>query len=405
MKKLSSLFASILIASSFLAACGGGNEQAEEQEQPATEEPNEEVEALELFTTIFPLEDFATKIGGEFVNVTNIVPVGADAHTFEPTAREMISVAEGDAFIYNGAGLEGFVDALIETLEGEEVAIVKASEGIDFIDYDHDHSQDHDHDHAHDDHGHEDDHDHDHAHDDHAHEEEDEHDHDHAHDDHAHEDDHDHDHAHDDHAHEEEDDHGHEHDDHAHEEDDHDHGHDDHAHDHDEDPHVWLDPILSITLAENIKNALVELMPEQEEVFNANFEEVKAELEAIDAEFQAMVEAAEKDTFLVSHAGYGYWEERYGVKQIGIAGISPTNEPSQRQLQDIIELANEYGLQYVLFEQNIPTKVAEVVKDEVGAEALYLHNLEALIEEDVENDEDYFSLMRRNIEVLETALQ
>ncbi|WP_332632297.1 metal ABC transporter solute-binding protein, Zn/Mn family [Halalkalibacter flavus] len=377
MKKLSSLFASVLIASSFLAACGGGNEQAEEQEQPTTEEPIEEVETLELFTTIFPLEDFATKIGGEFVNVTNVVPVGADAHTFEPTAREMISVAEGDAFIYNGAGLEGFVDALIETLEGEDVAIVKASEGIDFIDYNHDH--------------------------DHAHEEED--DHDHAHDEHAHEEEDDHGHEHDDHAHEEEDDHGHEHDDHAHEEDDHDHAHDDHAHDHDEDPHVWLDPILSITLAENIKNALVELMPEQEEVFNANFEEVKAELEAIDAEFQAMVEAADKDTFLVSHAGYGYWEERYGVKQIGISGISPTNEPSQRQLQDIIELANEYGLQYVLFEQNIPTKVAEVVKDEVGAEALYLHNLEALIEEDVENDEDYFSLMRRNIEVLETALQ
>jgi zinc transport system substrate-binding protein len=388
MKKLSSLFATVLVASSFLAACGG-NEQAEEQEQQTTEEPIEEVETLELFTTIFPLEDFATKIGGEFVNVTNVVPVGADAHTFEPTAREMISVAEGDAFIYNGAGLEGFVDALIETLEGEDVAIVKASEGIDFIDYDHAHEEEDDHDHAHDEHAHEEEDDHDHAHDEHAHEEED-----------------DHDHAHDDHAHEEEDDHGHEHDDHAHEEDDHDHGHDDHHHhDHDEDPHVWLDPILSITLAENIKDALVELMPEQEEVFNANFEEVKAELEAIDAEFQAMVEAADKDTFLVSHAGYGYWEERYGVKQIGISGISPTNEPSQRQLQDIIELANEYGLQYVLFEQNIPTKVAEVVKDEVGAEALYLHNLEALIEEDVENDEDYFSLMRRNIEVLETALQ
>ncbi|GAE24628.1 zinc ABC transporter [Halalkalibacter wakoensis JCM 9140] len=382
MKKRSGLFASTLILSGFLAACGGGNEQA--AEQPVNEEPieSEEVEALELYTTIFPLENFANEIGGEFVNVTNIVPVGADAHTFEPTAREMISVAEGDAFIYNGAGLEGFVDALIETLEGEGVAIVKASEGIELLDYDHDHSHDHDH-------AHEDDHDHDHSHDDHAHE--DDHDHDHSHDDHAHEDDHDHDHSHDDHAHEEED--------------DHDHSHDDHNHDHDEDPHVWLDPILSITLAENIKNALIELMPEQEEFFTTNFEEVKAELELIDVEFQSMVEAAEKDTFLVSHAGYGYWEERYGVKQIGIAGISPTNEPSQRQMQDIINLANEYGLQYVLFEQNIPTKVAEVVKDEVGAEALYLHNLEALVTEDVENDEDYFSLMRRNIEVLEKALQ
>jgi zinc transport system substrate-binding protein len=385
MKKLSSLFASVLILSSFLAACGG-TEQAEEQ--LAAEEPiEEEVETLQLFTTIFPLEDFASKIGGDYVTVINLVPVGADAHTFEPTAREMISVAEGDALIYNGAGLEGFVDALIETLNGEGVAIVQASDGIDLLDYDHDQ--------AHDDHAHEEEDDHADAHDEHAHEEDDHAD---AHDEHAHEED-DHADAHDEHAHEE-DDHADAHDEHAHEEDNHADGHD-----HDEDPHVWLDPILSITLAENIKNTLIELLPEQEEYFTVNFEKVKAELEAIDAEFKEMVDASGKDTFLVSHAGYGYWEERYGVKQIGITGISPTNEPSQRQLQDIIELANEYGLEYVMLEQNIPTKVAEVVKGEVGAEALYLHNLEALVQEDVQNGEDYFSLMRRNIEALATALQ
>ncbi|ARK31372.1 metal ABC transporter solute-binding protein, Zn/Mn family [Halalkalibacter krulwichiae] len=349
MRKLSSIFAFLLVLTVFLAACGG-NEQ--EEQQSTTEDVDQEsMEVLEIYTTIFPLEDFANKIGGEFVNVTNLVPVGADAHTFEPTAREMISVAEADAFIYNGAGLEGFVDALVETVDGESIAIVTASEGIDLLDYDHDHN----------------------------------------HDEHAHEEEHDHDHNHDEHAHEEEH--------------DHDHNHDEHAHDHDEDPHVWLDPILSITLAENIKNVLIELMPEQEDFFSANFEEVKTELEVIDQEFQAMVDAAEKDTFLVSHAGYGYWEDRYDIVQIGISGISPTNEPSQRQIQDIIELADQYGLEYVMFEQNIPTKIAEVVKGEVGAEALYLHNLEALVQEDVENGEDYFSLMRKNIKALETALQ
>ncbi len=134
------------------------------------------------------------------------------------------------------------------------------------------------------------------------------------------------------------------------------------AHNHDQDPHVWLDPFLSISLAESIKDTLIELMPEQEETFTANFEQLKADLEDIDVEFQAMVDAAEKDTFLVSHAGYGYWEERYGLKQVGITGLSPTNEPSQRQLQDIIEFANEYGVNYVMFEQNISTKVAEMVK-------------------------------------------
>ncbi|ADC48348.1 hypothetical protein BpOF4_01400 [Alkalihalophilus pseudofirmus OF4] len=360
MKIKSSLFALILVLSTFLAACGGQDQAEESGESEENEEIEVTEETLKIYTTIFPLEDFARKIGGEYVDVQNMVPVGADAHTFEPTARQMIEVAEGDAFIYNGAGLEGFVDALINTVGEENVTIVEASEGIDLIDYDHDQSHG-----DHEEHGHEEDHDHEHE--EHGHEE----DHDHDHEEQGHEEDHDH----------------------------------EHAHNHDEDPHVWLDPVLSIALAENIKTTLIELMPEQEEYFTANFNEVKEELEALDAEFTQMAEEANKDTFLVSHAGYGYWEERYGLNQVGITGLSPTNEPSQRQLQEIINFANEYELNYVLYEQNISTKVAEVVQDEVGAESLYLHNLEALVAEDVENEEDYFSLMRKNIESLRTALE
>ncbi|MDE5412218.1 metal ABC transporter solute-binding protein, Zn/Mn family [Alkalihalobacterium chitinilyticum] len=403
MRKLkASLFAGMLVTSSFLAACGG---QGEPEENVQEEVVEEEVDALEVFTTLFPLEDFTNKIGGEYVNVTNIIPVGADAHTYEPTAREMISVAEGDMFIYNGAGMEGFADAIIDTVTNENVLVVKAIEGIELIDYDHDHDHGHDHDdhgHEHDDHGHEHD-DHGHEHDEHGHEHDD---HGHEHDDHGHEHD-EHGHEHDEHGHEH-DEHGHEHDEHGHEHDEHGHEHDDHGHDHhhgDEDPHVWLDPILAIQMAENIKNGLIQLLPEQQEVFEANFNDVKTELEAIDAEFSAMVEEVEKDTFIVSHAGFGYWENRYGIHQIGITGLSPTNEPTRKQLEQIIEFAEKHNIQHVAFEQNFTSQVAEVVKEEVGAEPVYIHNLEVLVQEDIDNNEDYFSLMRKNIESLRTALQ
>lgn len=330
----------LLAVPMILTACGG-QETAEEKEAVEPEETKQAVDPLQLYTTIFPLEDFAKKIGGEEVEVANLVPVGADAHTYEPTARAMIEVAEGDAFIYNGAGLEGFADKVIEALDGENVLIVKASDGIELIPGD---------DHSHGEHGHEED---------------------------------DHDHSHEEHGHEE----------------------DDHHHHHDEDPHVWLDPVLAITLAENIKDALVELRPDSADQFEANFEEVKAELEAIDQEFTSMMEEASLNTFIVSHAGYGYWEERYGLEQIGIAGLSPTNEPSQRQLQDIIELAEENGINHIFFEQNMTPNVAETVRNEVNADVLYLHNLEALVDEDVDNRDDYFSLMRRNIEALKVGLQ
>ncbi|MFN7251114.1 MAG: metal ABC transporter solute-binding protein, Zn/Mn family [Anaerobacillus sp.] len=398
MKIKSIIFTVMLVLSTFLAACGG----QEKQPVDTTNEPEvEEKEVLQVYTTIFPLMDFAKKIGGEFVEVNNIVPVGADAHTFEPSPKTMVDVSNADLYIYNGAGIEGFADAAAEVLKTGNVKILKASEGIELIDFDHDHDHhDHghdDHDHEHDDHGHDD---HDHDHDDHGHDDHDHDDHghdDHDHDDHGHDD---HDHDHDDHGH---DDHDHDHDDHEHDED---HGDDDHHHDHgEEDPHVWLDPIRSIQLAENIKNALVQLLPEASEQFENNFLTLKEQLEALDGKFKDMLQEVSKDTIVVSHAGYGYWTERYGIKQVGISGISPTNEPSIRQIQSVIEYVEHKQIGYIIFEQNIPTSIAETVRSQVGAEALWLHNLEALVQDDVANNEDYFSLMEKNIETLKTALK
>jgi zinc transport system substrate-binding protein len=380
MKIKSIIFTVMLVLSTFLAACGG---QEKQPEDTTTEPEVEEKKVLQVYTTIFPLMDFAQKIGGEFVEVKSIVPVGADAHTYEPSPKTMVDVSNADLYIYNGAGIEGFADAAAEVLKTGNVKILKASEGVELIDFDHD--DDHGHD-DHDDHGH-DDHD-DHGHDDHGHD----------HDDHGHDD---HDHNHDDHGHDD-----HDHDDHEHDDHNEDHGDDDHHHDHgEEDPHVWLDPIRSIQLAENIKNALVQLLPEASDQFESNFLTLKAQLEALDEKFQEMLEEVSKDTIVVSHAGYGYWTERYGIKQVGISGISPTNEPSIRQIQSVIEYVEHKEIGYIIFEQNIPTSIAETVRSQVGAEALWLHNLEALVQDDVANNEDYFSLMEKNIETLRTALK
>ncbi|WP_059106098.1 metal ABC transporter solute-binding protein, Zn/Mn family [Shouchella shacheensis] len=452
------------VAVLFLNACSNaGTDSSNEAEEEQGSE-----EKLTIMTSIFPLEDWTKKIGGDYVDVANVVPVGADAHTYEPTPNEMMAVTDADAFIYNGAGVEAFADSIVNAVENEGVEILEASDGVELIEdsHDHDHSHDRD-DHEHDDHSHE----HDEEHDDHSHED------DHEHDDHSHEDDHEHgetgagsvdidglsDHYHsgDDvqlsASEEEESGHddwhwytlapdedpedeeawevvpdngtdtyegtaeeegqqikaklfGDDHevvaqsepvtiaiDDH---EDDHDHGHE-HG---DYDPHVWLDPVLSVGMAEQIKDLLVDMMPEQEEYFEENFETLKAEFGELDQEFQELAEQATIDTFIVSHAGYGYWEERYGINQMGIAGISPTNEPSQSQLVETIEQAEELGLEHVLFEPNITPAVAETVQDHLGAEALHIHPLEALTEEDVEAGADYFSLMKDNIETLRTVL-
>ncbi|QGH35494.1 adhesin [Gracilibacillus salitolerans] len=415
MKKVSLAILSILF---LLIGCNAEEDsQADQQES--------ENDTLQIYSTLYPLAYFTEEIGGEFVEVETILPPGSDPHNFEPTSKMMVDIAEADMFLYNGANLETYAGKIEEALVGEDVLMVEAAEGVSLVEHVHKHEDEHAHEEE--EHSHEDEHAHEeeeHSHEDeHAHEEE-EHSHEdeHAHEEeeHSHEDEHAHEeeeHSHEDeHAHEEEE-HSHE-DEHAHEEEEHshedEHAHEEeaeveveeeHDHDHgDDDPHLWLDPIRSIELARNIKDALIELNPEQEEIFETNFSDLEDRLIALDDEFHEQLEGATNNEILVTHAAYGYWEQSYGLEQIALAGLSPSEEPSQKELERILDHVEDTNIQYLLFEQNIEPKVAEVIQAETNVESLQLHNLSILTDEDIENDETYFSLMERNLNVLTEAL-
>jgi zinc transport system substrate-binding protein len=313
----------------------------------------EEKEQLTIYTTLYPLTFFAEEIGGDHVKVKSILPPGANAHNYEPTTDQMVKIAQSDAFIYVGAGMEHYAEKISEAVKSEDVKIIEASNGIELINSDHDH--DHEGEEAHDHEGEE-------AHD---HEGEEAHDHD------------------------SEGEEAHDHEGHSHGE---------------KDPHVWLDPIRSIKLAENIKDTLVELRPDQKDEFNQNFEKLKGELEDLDQEFATTLKAMPEKKIIVTHAAYGYWANSYGIEQVAVSGLSPENEPSQKELKNIIQTSEKYQLKYVFFEQNVTPKVAEVVRNEIGAEALRIHNVSVLTDEDIKNGEDYFSLMRKNLDTLSKAL-
>ncbi|EZH66490.1 adhesion protein Adp [Bacillaceae bacterium JMAK1] len=398
-----------------------------DDQTPSENNANEQeaTEPLQISTTLFALEDFTSRIGGEHVEVESVYPPNADAHTFEPSSSTYVEIAEHDAFIYSGVGMEPFADTIHELLEEETVEIIPAGEHLSLRgEHDHDSESDHSHDHEHD---------------------------------------------------------------HEHNDDQtnaiefegiNDHYHtgdtitltatadedvegtvtwytrdsesDDwseastgdsfedtadtngqqvyaafindeeqtvaesetatiHIDDHDGqsgaiDPHVFLDPIYSIELAENITNQLIELRPEHEEDFVQNYESLKADLEQLDASLQSTIDNADHNQIIVSHAAYGYWEDRYGIEQLSIHGLSSTQEPSQSELTSIVEAARENNLSYVVFENNVSSTISEVIQSEIGAESLVLRNMESISQEDFEAGEDYVSMMEMNIETLEIAL-
>ena len=182
----------------------------------------------------------------------------------------------------------------------------------------------------------------------------------------------------------------------AHETHDHDHGHD-HG---DFDPHIWISPTRMMAVAEIIKDELIALNPETREFYQDNYEILIEELEILDQAFHDTLADKNNGHIIVPHAAYGYWSE-YGITQIPLSGYSMSDEPSQRQLQDVVMTAAEHDIDFVLFEQNVESRIPEVIQNEIGAETRTIHNLEVRLQEEIDNEEDYFDIMYRNLEVLD----
>jgi len=83
---------------------------------------------IKVATTIAPLGDFVKAVGGEKVEVIVVVPPGAEPHTFEPTPSLMMDVAKADLYVMNGAGLEFWMDKLLEA--NKRMVVVDSSQGV-----------------------------------------------------------------------------------------------------------------------------------------------------------------------------------------------------------------------------------------------------------------------------------
>ena len=301
---------------------------------------------LTVFASTFALKSLAEEIGGDRVHVEMVIPPGADPHTYEPTSKQMTQIAEADLFLTIGHDLEPYVESMEKSLDGQNVVFVKTAENVKLLDAA-------DTVHVHDEEGH----------------------------------------TEDDHAHEEE---GHSEDEYAHEEGD--------GHSHGQyDPHVWLDPMNAVSMAEAVEAAFSEEAPDYKNEFAERLSTFKDEANALDTELKAAVENGSKSELLVTHAAYGYLAERYGFDQLPIAGLTPSEEPSQQALKRIIKEARLHDLNYIAFEDTVTPKVAEVVKQEIGAESVTIYNLESVTKEQM--DKSYFDLMRENVKALETALK
>lgn len=322
----------------------------------------EKKEGLKVYASVYPMYDFAKKIAGDKLDVEMLMPQGTEPHGWEPDTDTIKNLENADMLIYNGAGLEDWTDKVIDSLSNKNLKVVEASEGVELIKSSHDHEEE--------------EHDHEGAEENHNHEAEENHDHNHE---------------------AAENNHNHE----AHEED---HEHEGHHHG-PMDPHVWTSPKNAKIEMENIKNAFCELDKENADYYESNYEKYAKMLDELDAKYKGKLAALPNKTIVVSHEAYGYLCKDYGLNQLGIKGVNAETEPDAKKMAEIISYIKENNITTVFTEELIDPKVSKIIAEETGCEVKVLSPIEGLSEEQIKNNEDYFSIMEENLENLVGALK
>ena len=296
---------------------------------------------LVAYASVYPMYDFLREIGGEHVDARSIMPAGVEPHDWEPSTQDIINLENAELFVYNGAGLEHWVDRVVSTLKNQTLVVVNTSEKVRLLVEDED--------------GHEDEETHD---------------------------DHDHEHR----------DHEHDHDHHNH----HDHG--------GVDPHIWLSIDNARAQTAAIAEALIMLDSDNADYYTERLEAYHAELIAIDTEYRTALADVSRRSIVVVHKAYGYLCYSYDLEQVSVLGFSPdSGDPAPPAMVEVEKFCRENDVKVIFFEGSDP-RIANAIASAVGATTDILTPIESLTQEDIENGENYLSLMRRNLAALVRAL-
>ncbi|MGW9855817.1 zinc transport system substrate-binding protein [Staphylococcus hominis] len=186
----------------------------------------------------------------------------------------------------------------------------------------------------------------------------------------------------------------------------HEHGeHEEHEHHHGKyDPHVWLDPVLSQQFAKDIKDELVKKDGKHKDYYEKNYKKLVNDLKDLDKDMKDAVKGQEGKTVFISHDSIGYLADRYGFKQEGIENMN-AEEPSQKDLTNIVKQIKEDKVNYILAEENVSNKVADTVRKETHAKTLSFYNMGSHTKQQDNDNNTYQSFMKKNIKAIEKALK
>jgi ABC-type Zn uptake system ZnuABC Zn-binding protein ZnuA len=169
-------------------------------------------------------------------------------------------------------------------------------------------------------------------------------------------------------------------------------------------PHLWMDPELARGYVRAIRDALTKLDPSGADLFARNARAYDARLVALEREIARRIATIPPPsrTMIVFHNAWQYYDDRFGLRTLGVVELSPGQEPNPSYVANLVRLARANHVRAVFAEPEYSPKLIRTLAESAG-----IRTVENLYDDSIGNDprvKDYVSMLRYDTGVIVKAL-
>lgn len=148
------------------------------------------------------------------------------------------------------------------------------------------------------------------------------------------------------------------------------------------DAHVWTSPRNAKIMVNNIYEGLVEVDPENKEYYQKNRDEYLAKLDELDRNTTELLKNKTKP-ILIYHPAFAYYARDYNLTMTGV--MINDEEPSPQRIAMMVDIAKENNITVVYVEPQYDPKFMETIASQIGAEVLFVNDLDENYLENMKN--------------------
>lgn len=161
-------------------------------------------------------------------------------------------------------------------------------------------------------------------------------------------------------------------------------------------PHVWTNPPMAKDYAALIRDSLVAADPAHSDIYETNYQALAIKVDALDQAIitaTATIESSQRQ-LLTYHDAYAYFARTYGWTVIGAIQLSSFEEPTPREVADLIDQVKEVGVSAIFGSEVFPSTVLEQIGNEAGVRYVDVLRDDDLIGAPGDPEHSWLALMR-----------